>query len=58
MATSASRETVEYSQHVEPPEQGGERYVRCEECGAELLESLGGADNLVHRDGCPAGEGR
>lgn len=49
---------VEYSYHTEPPEQGGERFVRCKRCGAELLVSLGGEDNLVHRDGCPAGVGR
>lgn len=49
---------IEYTRHVEPPEQGGERYVRCEACGAELLEKLGGEDRLVHSDDCPAGEGR
>jgi hypothetical protein len=54
----AREPSVEYSRHVEPPEQGGEPYVRCESCGAELLESAGGKDNLVHREGCPAGEGR
>lgn len=49
---------VEVTRHVEPPEQGGERYLRCEGCGTELLESLGGEDNLLHRDGCPVEEGR
>lgn len=49
-----SETNVEYTHHVEPPEQGGEQYVRCESCGAELLEALGGKDRLVHRNGCPA----
>lgn len=44
----------EYSRHVEPVEQGGEPYVRCEACGAELLEALGGRDELMHREDCPA----
>lgn len=45
-----------YSYHYEPPEQGGERYVKCEGCNRELLVALGGADNLPHADGCPVGE--
>lgn len=57
-AKNDSETTVEYTRHVEPPEQGGERYVRCEGCGAELLESLGGEDRLVHRNGCLAKESR
>lgn len=44
-----------FTTHVEPPEQGGETYVRCRSCGAELLEELGGWQNLVHRDGCSEG---
>lgn len=45
--------TPEYTEHVEPAEQGGEQYVRCEGCGRELLEALGGRDQLPHVDGCP-----
>jgi len=42
-----------YTEHVEPPEVGGERYVRCEGCGRELLCSLGGRERLPHPEGCP-----
>ncbi|QCC60763.1 hypothetical protein NP511_02130 [Natrinema thermotolerans] len=41
-----------FTHHVEPLEQGGEPYVRCEGCGRELLEKLGGADQLTHANGC------
>ncbi len=41
-----------YSYHVEPQKVGGKRYVRCEDCGRELLVELGGVDQLVHKDGC------
>jgi hypothetical protein len=43
----------DYTEHIEPPEQGGEKYVRCEGCGRELLECLGGREKLAHVDGCP-----
>ena len=46
-------ETPGYSEHVESSEQGGERYVRCEACGRELLVELGGRENLLHAEGCP-----
>ena len=54
---SADSETVDdtddgFTYHVEPEKQGGERYVRCEGCGNELLCILGGKDDLLHRDGC------
>lgn len=42
-----------YSEHVEPPEQGAKKYVRCDACGRELLVELGGRDPLLHVDGCP-----
>ena len=42
-----------YTEHVEPLEVGGERYVRCEGCGRELLCSLGGRERLPHPEGCP-----
>jgi hypothetical protein len=40
----------EITEHVEPPEQGGARFVRCEGCGEEVI----GTDEsrLVHREGC------
>jgi len=41
-----------YTNHVEPIEQGGEPYIRCKECEAELLTRLGGWDNLVHKQQC------
>lgn len=45
---------VQYSTHIEPAHVGGQRYVRCEACGAELLCSLGGADRMTHAADCPA----
>lgn len=51
-------EAPEFTYHVEPPEQGGGQYVRCQGCGAELLLDLGGKDAMIHREGCPAGEVR
>jgi len=44
-----------FTYHVEPAKQGGEKYVRCEDCGRELLCKLGGKDDLPHRDGCSNG---
>jgi len=44
---------VMFTEHIEPAAQGGERYVRCEGCGRELLVALGGREQLPHRDGCP-----
>lgn len=49
-------EVPDYTEHVEPEEQGGEPYVRCEGCGRELLTALGGREKLMHADGCPNGE--
>lgn len=46
-----------YTEHVEPPAQGGARYVRCAGCGRELLVSLGGREKLPHVDGCPNDHG-
>lgn len=54
-ATSRQKSVAQsddYTVHVEPPHVGGQRYVRCEVCGAELLLELGGRDKLVHREGC------
>ncbi|WP_254547221.1 hypothetical protein [Halomarina pelagica] len=42
-----------FTESVEPLAQGGERYVRCEGCGRELLIALGGRDALLHTEGCP-----
>jgi hypothetical protein len=44
-----------YTEHREPPAQGGERYVRCEACGRELLCELGGRDALLHAPECTHG---
>lgn len=38
----------EYTTHIEPADQGGKEYVRCECCGWELLTELGGKDGLPH----------
>lgn len=48
-------QTLAYTQHIEPPEQGGKKYVRCEGCGRELLVDLGGIDNLSHKEDCEVG---
>ena len=45
---------VRYTYHHEPPHEGGQRFARCDACGAELLCSLGGARKLVHKADCPA----
>jgi hypothetical protein len=37
------------TRHVEPRDLGGEAYHRCTGCGRE---SVHGASNIVHRDGC------
>jgi hypothetical protein len=42
-----------YTEHFEPLEQGGKRYVRCEGCGRELLVELGGREQLAHHHDCP-----
>jgi len=47
-----------YTEHRESPAQGGEAYVRCEACGAELLTRLGGRERLLHRENCPHGDDR
>jgi|GEM_PF-2015182 len=57
---SADSETVDddsddYTYHVEPSQVGGARYVRCEDCGRELLVSLGGKEDLLHKEGCSNG---
>lgn len=39
-----------YSYHHEPPEQGGARYVRCDECGAESVPA--DPERVLHRPGC------
>lgn len=41
-----------FTEHFEPLDQGGKRYVRCEGCGRELLVDLGGREQLPHRDRC------
>ena len=60
VADSASpareREEQTYTQHVEPPEQGGKQYIRCTHCTRELLVELGGHDKLPHATGCPERE--
>lgn len=52
-ATQQQNTGARYSKHVEPLDQGGAAYVRCEACGVELLTSLGGARNLLHARDCP-----
>lgn len=40
------------TERVEPADQGGEKYVRCEGCGRELLSKYGGRRKLSHREDC------
>jgi hypothetical protein len=40
----------EITEHVEPPEQGGARFIRCEGCEQEVLGT--DASLLIHREGC------
>lgn len=40
-----------YTYHVEPPEQGGARYVRCVGCGREVIPA--DPDRLSHSETCP-----
>lgn len=52
-ATAAEKpadETESYTTHVESPAQGGETYVRCPDCGREVI----GTDpsRLPHAAGC------
>lgn len=39
-----------YTHHVEPPAQGGAAYVRCEDCGREVIGS--DPSRLLHAAGC------
>lgn len=41
----------EFTYHFEPPEQGGEEYVRCEGCGREVVPA--DPDRILHKEGCP-----
>lgn len=43
-----------YTYHWESPKQGGERYVRCEDCGAECIPA--DPDRLLHCEDCPHSE--
>jgi hypothetical protein len=42
---------VEHTYHVEPPEQGAARYVRCEGCGREVIPA--DPDLIQHPSECP-----
>lgn len=42
-----------FTTHYEPAAQGGEKYVRCDDCGRELLSKLGGCRKLSHAADCP-----
>ena len=55
--TQESFETTDepFTYHIEPPEQGGERYARCTDCGREILCCIG-EEKLTHADGCSNGE--
>ena len=43
-----------YTYHYEPAHVGGERYVRCETCGAECIPAK--PERLLHREGCSEGD--
>jgi len=58
MATNATPELersgttdASYTYHIESPEVGGAKYVRCTGCGRECVPA--DPDRLAHRDGCP-----
>jgi len=42
---------AQFTNHVEPPEQGGKRFVRCTGCGREILCCIG-KERLTHAEGC------
>lgn len=42
----------QFTEHIEPADQGGEPFLRCTGCSREILASIG-ADRLTHADGCP-----
>ena len=48
---SAGR-TEPYTEHVEPVGQGGARFVRCSDCGRELLASVVDEMRFPHAPGC------
>lgn len=41
----------DYTYHIEPRDQGGARYVRCEGCGREVIPA--DPNLLCHPDECP-----
>lgn len=47
----AEQKEASYTYHVEPPEQGGARYIRCEGCGREVIPA--NPDRLSHPETCP-----
>jgi hypothetical protein len=51
---SEKKSEAEYTYHVEPPEQGGARYVRCGGCGREVI--LADPDLIQHPNNCPNSE--
>jgi len=51
---SDKKNEAEYTYHVEPPEQGGARYVRCEGCGREVIPA--DPDLIQHPSACPNSE--
>ena len=50
-------ERAGWTKHVEPADQGGAAYWRCDGCGAEAVTSIPRQD-VDHRDGCPNGNSR
>jgi hypothetical protein len=51
---SCSSDDPEITYHTEPEHVGGERFARCEECGAEVVEDCYGEFALVHDPDCSA----
>ena len=51
---SDKKSEAEYTYHVEPPEQGGARYVRCEGCSHEVVPA--DPDLIQHPSECPNSE--
>lgn len=54
VSRTATYDEQRYTYHREPAQVGGERYVRCTECGAECIPA--DPERVFHRDGCTEGQ--
>jgi hypothetical protein len=49
LSRTSAEDTDHYTTHIEPHDQGGQRFARCRHCGAE---SVHGADDVLHDPTC------